>query len=148
MSRVIARSDRRARDEAQGFPSCSGWNRPIPPAMTEISGASALSMSSLYALMGQAMPPGASTASADGAASNPALAMMAAANASAGMQVMALLGSMAGGGPAVSAGTDAAVLRAASLSQALAGLSYLDPAKELALLGSDLPATSAEAASS
>ena len=56
--------------------------------MTTISGASALSMSSLYALMGQAMPSGVSTASADGAASNPALAMEAAANASAGMEVL------------------------------------------------------------
>jgi hypothetical protein len=116
--------------------------------MTEISGPSALSMSSLYALMGQAMPSGASTALTDGAASNPALAMEAAANASAGMQVMTLLASMAGAGPAMSGDGGAAVVRAASLSEALAGLSYLDPAKELALLGSDLRTSSAGAASS
>jgi predicted aconitase len=116
--------------------------------MTEISGASALSMSSLYALMGQAMPSGVPAASTDGAASNPALAMMAAANASAGMQVMTLLASMGTPGSAAAAsGGDAAVFRAASLSEALAGLSYLDPAKELEMLGFDLPASSAGAAS-
>ena len=99
--------------------------------MTEISGASALSMSSLYALMGQAMPSGVSTASADGAASNPALAMEAAANASAGMEVLTLLASLGSRGPA-SAGPASA---GAALTRALASLSYLDPANELALLG-------------
>ena len=99
--------------------------------MTAIPGASALSMSSLYALMGQAMPAGASTASADGAASNPALAMEAAANASTGMEVLTLLASLSAGGSASAAPASAS----AALSRALASLSYLDPANELALLG-------------
>jgi len=102
--------------------------------MTTISGASALSMSSLYALLGQAMPTGVSQAAADGSPANPALAMMAASNASAGMQVMTLLSAMGTGG-AASTGSDAAAFQAATLSQALASLSYLDPAKALALLG-------------
>jgi hypothetical protein len=108
--------------------------------MTAISGASGLSMGSLYALMGQAMPSGVSSATADGTAANPALAMIAASNASAGMEVMTLLGSM--GGAAMSApAADQAVFQAASLSRALASLSHLDPAKELALMGVDVPTT-------
>jgi hypothetical protein len=99
--------------------------------VTVISGASALSMSSLYALMGQAMPAGASTAAADAAASNPALAMEAAANASAGMEVLSLLASLGTGGSASAAPASAG----AALSRALASLSHLDPANELALLG-------------
>jgi hypothetical protein len=103
--------------------------------MTTITGASALSMGSLYALLGQAMPAGVAQAAAGGSVPSPALAMMAAANASAGLQVATLLGTLGPGGSPASTGADAAAFRAANLSQALAGLSYLDPAKALALLG-------------
>jgi hypothetical protein len=114
--------------------------------MTAISGASGLSMGSLYALLGQAMSSGVSSATADRSAPNPALAMIAASNASAGMEVMTLLGSM-GGAASTAPAADQAAFQAASLSQAFASLSYLDPAKELALMGVDVPTTSTEASS-
>lgn len=106
--------------------------------MTVIA-AAGLSIGSLYALMGQALPAGVSAA-ADGSASNPALAMIAASNASAGMEVMTLLSTLGTGAPsaAATAGADAAVFRASALANALASLSYLDPARELSMMGVDV----------
>jgi hypothetical protein len=91
----------------------------------DVSGAGSLSMASLYALFGLAMPTGAATA-ADGTASMPALAMEAAAIASnQGLVATLLAGTGAPSGAAASM---------ASLAGSLASLSVLDPAVELARL--------------
>jgi hypothetical protein len=90
--------------------------------MSTVSGASSMTMGSLYALMGLAMPPG---ASGSGAVS-PALAMLSAANASATLQISTLLAGM---------GVSSAGTGGSSLTAALLSLSNLDPAAELRRLG-------------
>lgn len=88
--------------------------------MSSVSGVG-MSMSSLYAMLGRAMPSGAVAAAGD-AGSTPAIAMIAATNATVAQQVSTLLGSMV---PAQlpSGGS--------SLSAALANLENLDPSVEL-----------------
>ena len=82
-------------------------------------------MASLYAMLGLAMPSGASGTSA---ASSPALAMITAANESASAEVSTLLGSL----PAANA--------AANLTTALMSLANLDPTVELQRLQSAVQA--------
>jgi hypothetical protein len=90
--------------------------------MGSVAGATSMTMGSLYALMGLAMPSG---ASGSGAVS-PALAMLSAANESTAVQVSALIQGM--GVPSDGTG-------GASLTSALLSLSNLDPATELQRLG-------------
>jgi len=87
----------------------------------DVSGASSLSMASLYALFGQAMSPGAAAPTGEAGATMPALAMEAAALATGQTLVAALMDGMVS-------------TSAASLAQSLASLSVLDPAAELARL--------------
>jgi len=82
-------------------------------------GTASLSMASLYALFGQAMPAGAVAPTTAAGAATPALAMEAAAMAGDGALVATLLGGM----PST---------RTASLARSLASLSVLDPTAELA----------------
>jgi hypothetical protein len=79
-----------------------------------------MSMASLYAMLGLAMPSGLAATSAG---SSPALAMMSAANKSVSSEVGTLLGSL----PSANATPP-------SLTQALMSLAYLDPSTELARL--------------
>ena len=101
-----------------------------------------MSMASLYALMGSAMPTGAA-AGADGA-STPALAMIAASNQSAAMEVGTLMQSMA------SSSTTAT--GSSSLTDALMSLFNLNPTVELQRLanatGSSTPTSSSAATTS
>ena len=85
----------------------------------DVSRASSLSMASLYALFGQAMPVGAQ-ATGEAGPTLPALAMEAAALATGETLVAALMEGMSSG--------------AAPLARSLASLSVLDPAVELARL--------------
>ena len=87
----------------------------------DVAGAASLSMASLYALFGQAMPTRAPQTTGDAAPTMPALSMEAAALASGQTLVAALMGGMA-------------APDAASLARSLASLSVLDPAAELARL--------------
>ena len=85
--------------------------------MSSVGAAPGLSMASLYAMMGLAMPSGVGDAG-----SSPALAMLSAANESRSVELSALLGGLGG-----SAGASSP----SSLTSALLSLTYLDPAAEL-----------------
>jgi hypothetical protein len=88
--------------------------------MSSVAGASSMSMASLYAMLGLAMPSGMAATSAG---SSPALAMMSAANESVSSEIGTLLGSLPSAGASQT-----------SLTQALMSLAYLDPSTELARL--------------
>ena len=92
--------------------------------MANVTGGSGMSMASLYAMLGLAMPSGASGT----AAMSPALAMVTAANQSASAEVSTLLGSL----PAASSAKD--------LASALLSLANLDPTVELERLQTALQA--------
>lgn len=89
----------------------------MPPGMSSVNSPAQMSMASLYAMLGLAMPSGA--AATGGVGSSPALAMISAANESVAAEVSTLVGSM----PAATAATD--------LTTALLGLANLDPTAEL-----------------
>jgi len=86
-----------------------------------------MSMASLYAMLGLAMPSGAAGTSA---ASSPALAMISAANQTAASEVATLVGSL----------PTATTANAASLTDALMSIANLDPTVELERLQSALQA--------
>jgi hypothetical protein len=106
-------------------PASSALSRlPIPRAMSSVAGAQGLSMASLYALMGLAMPPAAS----GDAAATPALAVLSATNDATAVEVQSLLGAAGG----TSSSTPP------SLTSALLGLATLDPTLELERLESGI----------
>ena len=95
----------------------------MPPGMSNVSAAS-MSMASLYAMLGLAMPSGAAASGSVG--SSPALAMISASSESAAAEVGALIAGMpAGAAPA-------------NLTSALLSLANLDPTVELQRLGAAL----------
>ncbi len=105
--------------------------------MSTVAGASAMSMSSLYAMLGLAMPSG---AAATGAGSTIELAMLSASNETASAEIGALVSGLSGGS-APSTG-------AADLTSALLGLANLDPTVELERLQGAVGGQLADAASS
>lgn len=96
--------------------------------MDAVNAPSSLTMASLYAMMGLAMPASGST----GVAASPALAMLSAANASQSAEI----GALVGGAGAASSGSGSTDWMAALLS-----LSTLNPAVELGRIEGAVPPT-------
>lgn len=92
----------------------------MPPGMSNVSGSAPMSMASLYAMLGMAMPAGAAASGSVG--SSPALAMISASNDSVAAEVATLVSGMTGATPPTGT-TD--------LTTALLGLANLDPTVEL-----------------
>ena len=93
----------------------------MPQVMTTVPAASSMSMASLYAMLGLAMPSGAAAGSSS-VGSSPALAMISASNESVAAEVGTLVAGMTG---------SSAAAGAADFTTALMNLSNLDPTLEL-----------------